>query len=88
MNKHINIKIQGQVQGVGFRFSVYEKFVELGMQGKAENTADGGVFVDLEGSESGLEHFIEWCNHGPMGARVSNVEVTEMSTAFVPLKMG
>jgi acylphosphatase len=60
MNKHINVKITGKVQGVGFRFSAYEKFVDLGLVGKAENIADG-VLVDTEGPDDKLDALIEWC---------------------------
>ena len=87
MNKHINVKIIGKVQGVGFRFSTYEKFVELGLQGKAENTADG-LLVDAEGPEEKLPQLIEWCKQGPVGARVENIEVIEMTEPFMPLKNG
>lgn len=88
MNKHINIKISGKVQGVGFRFCAYEKFVELELQGKAENVADGGVLVDAEGPEEKLSGLIEWCKVGPAGAKIDHVEVIEIAEPFVPVKMG
>ena len=88
MNKHINVKITGKVQGVGFRWTAYEKFVELELQGKAENVADGGVLVDAEGPEEKLSNLVEWCKVGPTGAKVENVEVIEMTEPFVPVKMG
>ena len=85
MTKHLNINISGRVRGVGFRFCAYEKFVELGLVGKAENIQEG-VLIDVEGPEERMENLIEWCRRGPTGARVENVEVTEISTPFVPLK--
>jgi acylphosphatase len=88
MTKHINVKITGRVQGVGFRWTLYEKFAELGLQGKAENTADGAVMVDTEGPEEKLSSLLEWCKVGPTGAKVENVEVLEMAEPFVPLKNG
>ncbi len=86
MIKHLNIKISGRVQGIGFRWSAYEKFVELGLMGRAENTQDRGVLLDVEGEESSLAQLIDWCHQGPSGAKVENVEVVEMQTPFVPLK--
>lgn len=86
MSKHINIKISGRVQGVGFRFCSYEQFVDLGLTGRAENTTDGAVLIDVEGPDDKLEEFINWAKHGPSGAEVQNFEVTEISTPFVPLK--
>jgi acylphosphatase len=88
MTKHISIKISGWVQGIGFRFCAYEKFAELGLAGKAENTLDLGVLVEAEGSEEKLQALVEWCHKGPMGAKVDRVEVTELAEPFVPLKMG
>jgi acylphosphatase len=88
MTKHLQIKISGWVQGVGFRFCTYEKFVELGLAGKAENTQDRGVLVEAEGSEDKLAALVEWCHKGPMGAKVDKVDVTELTEPFVPLKMG
>ena len=88
MTKHINIKISGKVQGVGFRFSAYEKFVELGLQGHAHNGADRNVILDVEGPEEKLAPLIEWCRQGPTGSKVENVEVSDAEGPFVPLKMG
>ena len=79
MIKRIKVKITGQVQGIGFRWSAYEQFVELGLTGKAENSRDGSVDVDVSGEDFNLEKFIEWAKVGPEGARVSGVEVSEVS---------
>ena len=38
--------IRGEVQGVGFRWSVQRKAVELGLTGYAENLPDGSVRVE------------------------------------------
>jgi acylphosphatase len=88
MNKHIHINISGLVHGVGFRFSAYEKFVELGLEGKAENIPGAGVLVDAQGPEDKLASLVEWCKQGPAGAKVSGVEVADVAEPFVPLKNG
>ena len=69
--KHLKLKISGQVQGVGFRWCSYEKFTELGLTGKAENSRDGGVEIDASGEDFALEKFVEWAGVGPSGARVT-----------------
>ena len=79
MLKHLKLKISGQVRGVGFRWCSYEKFVELGLTGKAENAKDGTVEIDVQGEEALLSQFVEWAHTGPSGARVSNVEVAEVN---------
>lgn len=88
MNKHLQIKVSGKVQGIGFRFSAYEQFVDLGLQGRAENGAERNVIIDVEGPEERLQQLIEWCRKGPSGANVENVEVKEIAEPFVPLKNG
>lgn len=86
MIKHLNIKISGRVHGVGFRFCSYEQFVDLGLQGRAENQTDGSVLIDVEGEEEKLNRLVEWCQKGPSGAKVEKVEVSEAPGQFVPLK--
>lgn len=78
MIKYLKIKIHGWVQGVGFRWCSYEKFTELNLTGKAENTSDGSVEIEVSGEEAALEQFIEWAHKGPSGAKVSKVEVVDM----------
>ncbi|HVY68064.1 MAG TPA: acylphosphatase [Patescibacteria group bacterium] len=89
MDKHVHIKISGRVQGIGFRFSIYEKMVELDLpKGRAENQQDGSVLVDVEGPEDKLELLAEYCRRGPQGARVSAVDISELAEPFIPLKNG
>ncbi len=88
MKKHISIKISGKVQGVGFRFCTYEKFVDLGLIGKAENLPEGSVSIHAEGEEGKLNILVEWAKQGPVGAKVENIEILELTEDFVPLKNG
>jgi len=88
MKKHISVNIRGLVHGIGFRFSAYEKFVELGLIGKAENSPDNAIVVEAEGEEAALSDLVKWCHAGPSGAKIDSVEVTEIAEPFVPLKMG
>ena len=80
MDKKIRIKISGKVQGVGFRFTAHLGFVDLGLEGSAENMPDGSIVITAKGSEDKLERLVKWCHKGPEGAQVSNVEVTDITT--------
>lgn len=73
------IKIYGKVQGVGFRFYTNKKAKELEIKGFVKNKPDGSVYIEAEGQEENLLLFINWCNDGPMWARVSKVE-----SQFIP----
>jgi acylphosphatase len=66
--------ISGRVQGVGFRWFVYEKAVALGIVGCARNLPDGRVEVVGVGKRHLLELLDDALNTGPRFARVDNVE--------------
>lgn len=71
--KHLNIKIYGRVQGVGFRVSAKRKAEELKLRGFVRNEPDGTVDIEAEGEEENLEKFLEWCKKGTLFARVEKV---------------
>ena len=75
MEKHLNIKISGLVQGVFFRVSVKEEAEKLGIKVSARNETDGSVCIEAEGEEESLEKFVKWCHVGPPLAKVDKVEV-------------
>lgn len=77
MEKQLQILVSGKVQGVGFRWSAYEKFVELNLVGKAENTREGGVKIVAKGEDLALQELVNWTHQGPQGSRVLKVEVTD-----------
>jgi acylphosphatase len=68
-----SICIEGLVQGVFYRYSTQQKAQELGVNGWVRNVRDGSVECLLEGEQNKVETLINWCHHGPPGARVQNV---------------
>lgn len=72
--KHLEIKIYGRVQGVGFRASAQTKAKELRLFGFVRNEPDGTVFIETEGENQNLEKFLEWCKKGTLFAKVEKVE--------------
>ncbi len=77
MDKNLEITIHGKVQGVGFRYTAYLAFVDLAVQGTAENMPDGSVKINVQGPEDKLQRLVNWCHKGPEGARVESVEIIE-----------
>lgn len=77
MEKQLQILVSGKVQGVGFRWSAYEKFVELGLIGKAENTKEGAIRIVAKGEEVVMQELVNWAHQGPQGSQVVKVEVTD-----------
>lgn len=72
--KHLQIKVYGQVQGIGFRYRAREKAQKLKICGFAQNELDGSVYLEAEGSEKDLKKFLDWCQKGPLFAKVTKVD--------------
>jgi acylphosphatase len=72
--KHLRLKIYGNVQGVGFRYAAQKEAGKLGVTGFARNEPDDSVYIEAEGKEEALKHFLAWCHKGPWFAKVTQVE--------------
>jgi len=68
--------VSGRVQGVGYRYFVYEHASPLGLTGWVRNLQDGRVEVLAEGSTEALESLLTDLKSGPGGSRVSEVKVS------------
>lgn len=81
MHKTVSIIVSGKVQGVYYRQSAREKATELGVTGYVLNQPDGSVAITATGTTEQLEKLIAWCHQGPRLARVTRVDVKEVSLA-------
>lgn len=72
------IKITGRVQGVGFRYFVFQKAKEFGLNGWVRNTIDRGVLIVAQGDETEIETFIDYLRIGPIRARVDKISKYKM----------
>ena len=71
------LRVNGIVQGVGFRPFVYQLAVKLGLTGTVANTAQG-VLIHIEGPSSSVEDFsTTLAEGGPPLARIAEVEVQD-----------
>lgn len=75
---HYEIKVTGRVQGVGFRYFVLKRAVELSITGWVKNTNDGGVLVMAQGDSADIETFLDYLALGPALARVTHITKTPM----------
>ncbi len=71
----LHVVIEGRVQGVFFRASTREEACSLGLCGWVKNCLDGHVEAVFEGERDKVEQALRWCQKGPPGAMVRNVEV-------------
>ena len=66
--------VKGEVQGVGFRWSVQRQAGELGLTGYAENLHDGSVRVEAEGDPDRLDQLEAFLHQGPRWAEVQDLD--------------
>jgi acylphosphatase len=74
VNAAFSVRIQGRVQGVGFRCTCLHEARLRGLTGWVRNTSEGGVEAWAEGPKEKLELFLHWLRSGPPGARVDAVD--------------
>jgi acylphosphatase len=67
-------RVQGRVQGVGYRYFVQHEADSLKVTGFVRNLPDGSVEVVAEGVESALDTLEARLREGPSFARVASVE--------------
>jgi len=77
--RRVRAVVSGRVQGVGFRWSARAEAQRLGVAGWVRNLPDGTVEAEFEGDETAVPPMLEWLRHGPAGARVDGVTVTELA---------
>ena len=70
------IIVRGLVQGVGFRYFVYEHATKLGLNGFVVNRYDGSVEIISVGDRSLIEELIRYVKAGPRAADVRDVIIT------------
>ncbi|MBN1542560.1 acylphosphatase [candidate division KSB1 bacterium] len=74
------MKIQGRVQGVGYRYFARKQAVFYGLDGFVKNNPDGSVDVTVEGMRETISEYIKTLQQGPRSAQVSDL-IVEWSTA-------
>ncbi|RMF60801.1 MAG: acylphosphatase [Calditrichaeota bacterium] len=78
MNKAVRLTVKGRVQGVGFRWFVYQEARKLDVKGVVRNLYNGDVEIEAEGESAAIERLISAVRKGPIFARVAEVVVEPM----------
>ena len=73
MSARLTAKVTGRVQGVGFRWWVRARALELGLVGSATNLPDGRVEVVAEGPQEACEALLDALGGGGTPGRVTHV---------------
>ena len=81
MKKHI--VISGKVQGVGFRFWLYETAIQKNIYGWVRNKISGEVEALLIGNDVNINNLIALCKKGPPSSKVTKVKVQNYQNEYL-----
>jgi acylphosphatase len=71
------VRIEGRVQGVGYRAWVEGEAFALALGGWVRNRRNGSVEAVFHGPAEHVAEVLERCKRGPSAAKVTSVEVQE-----------
>jgi acylphosphatase len=71
----LRIRIEGTVQGVGFRAFMLREANARRLTGWVRNRLDGSLEALAHGPVKQIESLITSCMRGPTGARVKNIDL-------------
>lgn len=69
----LHVRVQGRVQGVGFRYFTLAVANQLGLTGWVRNLPEGDVECEAEGAKPQLEEFLDALRKGPSASRVDEL---------------
>jgi len=68
------VRVQGRVQGVGFRWFVREEARALGLAGWVRNEPNGDVLLEVGGAPELIDRLMHAIRRGPPASRVDRVD--------------
>jgi acylphosphatase len=71
------LRIDGRVQGVGYRAFLRDRAIGLGLTGWVRNRLDGSVEACVLGEARAIEALVEALRRGPPGSRVTHIAQRE-----------
>lgn len=70
------VRVQGRVQGVGYRYACVQQAAALGISGWVRNRVDGSVEALLQGEPHQLERMCDWMRDQVPAAQVRQIDIT------------
>ena len=83
MNIKKLIIINGEVQGVGYRYWLYRTAIERNIYGWVKNKISSEVEALLVGDETDVNKLIKLCEKGPAMAKVTNVNTKDYEKEYL-----
>lgn len=76
--RRVQVIVSGDVQGVGYRYTMRMVAREAGVGGWVRNLRNGTVEAEFEGSDAQVDEVLAWMAEGPPGSHVSAAQVTDI----------
>jgi acylphosphatase len=70
----LHVRINGRVQGVGYRDAMRSEALARGISGWVRNCRDGSVEAVVQGEATAVDALLAWARRGPPAARVAEVQ--------------
>lgn len=74
---HFDISIKGEVKEKGLAFRVLKTADELNISGTVSYKTQNTVFIEAEGNETQIEHFLDWCTSLKLDPSIKEVIYNE-----------
>jgi acylphosphatase len=71
-----HVFVTGRVQGVFFRSTTKHNADRYDVKGWVRNLPDNRLEAVFEGEKEAVQTLIDFCKHGPSGAKVTNIDLT------------
>jgi acylphosphatase len=78
----LHLRVDGRVQGVGYRAALAAEAASHGISGWVRNRRDGTVEAVVQGSPGAIEEILAWARRGPPAARVVNLRAVPAAGEF------
>ena len=76
--RRVHVIVEGDVQGVGYRYTTQSVAAREGVAGWVRNLRDGSVEAEIEGGDAAVDAVLAWMAQGPPGGRVRGARVTDV----------
>lgn len=77
--RRVHVIVTGDVQGVGYRYTMRMEAQGAGASGWIRNRRDGSVEAEVEGTAEQVDALLAWMAQGPPGSWVADARVTELA---------
>lgn len=77
----MHVVVRGEVQGVGYRYTMRMVARDAGVAGWVRNRRDGTVEAEIEGTPDQVDEVLAWMAAGPPGSLVESATVTDAAPA-------